>query len=804
MTRLQQPRLEALMQAAPGGVDGAMAGKLGQVYRFAHGLLGEAERFPGVRQMDYNVEVALSALQLGLEPEALSAALLRGTPSDKLIATQIGELFGRDVVLIREGLAKLEAYTSGASKTQRTLEAIRRALLTIIEGNLTIVLLRLVICLHDLEAAGTQSAEIQQATARDALDIYAPLANRLGVWQLKWPIEDLAFRYLNPDKYDEIADGLVHQRSERDQKIQAAIQRLGARLREEGIAAVVTGRPKHIYSIYRKMERKKLRLEEINDAQALRIIIEQDDPEDPTLKEEDRRKVRYNQTYRALGVVHSLWQPVPDEFDDYILQPKQNGYRSLHTAVLDDDGNVLEVQIRTRQMHRQAEMGIAAHWAYKEGGRLDPALQRQIQSLRQLLPALDQPVEVGDDSAEHLGEELLGERIFVFTPKKDVIDLPAGATPVDFAYAIHTEVGHRCRGARVNDKMVPLDHHLRSGDRVEIITYPRDSPGRPNRDWLNPNSGYTASNRTRSRIRRWFRQHEREQNVELGRKLLDEEIKHYRLGELVTYDELAHMLNESQVDDFLAKIGFGDISRSQVEGALKLLSRDRLRSEQADSIAPTPGPPTPGVSGKRILVLGASDLPTTLARCCNPIYPEPIAGYVTRGRGVTIHHQTCRQLQYKRRTEPGRVVAVEWVMAKATDEAAQSAGLVDGKKHKKRDKESSATVNNSKEGTPSAGPGEGKKKRKKREREKGVTTGGGYSVPFNVRAYRDANLIRRIADSLKGQNINLLKMKATNSGHYTDIYILAQVNDIDQAQWIMSKLQGFSNVVDVQSRHVTR
>lgn len=781
-----------------------MAGKLRQAYRFAHGLLGEAERFPGVRQMDYNVALALSALHLGLEQEALSAALLRGTPTDKLIATQIGELLGREVVLIREGLAKLDTYTNNASKTQRTLEAIRRALLTIIEGNLTIVLLRLIICLHDLEAAGTQSAEIQQSTARDALDIYAPLANRLGVWQLKWPIEDLAFRYLNPDKYHEIADGLVHQRSERDQKIQAAIWRLSARLQEEGIAAVVTGRPKHIYSIYRKMERKKLRLEEINDAQALRVIIEQDDPEDPSLKEEERRKVRYNQSYRALGVVHSLWQPVQEDFDDYILQPKQNGYRSLHTAVLDDDGNVLEVQIRTRQMHRQAEMGIAAHWAYKEGGRPDPVLQRQIQSLRQLLPSLDQPTEMGDDSAEHLGEELLGERIFVFTPKKDVIDLPAGATSIDFAYAIHTDVGHRCRGARVNDKMVPLDHHLRSGDKVEIITYPRDSPGRPNRDWLNPNSGYTASNRTRSRIRRWFRQHEREQNVELGRKMLEEEIKHYRLGDLVTIEELAHMLNESQVDDFLAKIGFGDISRSQVEGALKLLSRDRLRPEQSDNEAATLASPTLAASGKRILVLGASDLPTTLARCCNPIYPEPIAGYVTRGRGVTIHHQTCRQLQYKRRTEPGRVVAVEWAAPKPKDESSHAASLSDAKKGRKRDKESSEAVGSAKSEPPIISSSDEKKKRKRREKEQNQTSGSGYSVPFNVRAYRDANLIRRIADSLKGQNINLLKMKATNSGHFTDIYILAQVNDIDQAQWIMAKLQGFNNVVDVQSRHVTR
>lgn len=770
MSRLYQPELEALIQAAPGGPEGASADTLRQAFGFAYDLLGETERFPGVSQIRHNLAVAQSGLELALDTDGLAAALLQGIPADKLVTAQVGELFGRNVNLILEGLAKLDVYTKTQSKTQRTLEAIRRALLTIIDGKLTIVLLRLNICLCDLNAAAHLPSEIQQALAQDALDIYAPLANRLGIWQLKWPIEDLAFHYLNPEKYSEIASALIHHRQVRDQHIQAAIHALSQKLHEEGIAATVTGRPKHIYSIYRKMERKHVGVEEVYDAQALRVILDKDDPENPELSEEARKKVRYNQTYRALGVVHHLWEPIQEDFDDYIQQPKQNGYRSLHTAVLDDQGNILEVQIRTRQMHKQAELGIAAHWAYKEGARLDPVLQRQIQSLRQLLPTLDKSVDSADENIEHLGEELLGERIFVFTPKDDIFDLPQGATPVDFAYAIHTDVGHRCRGAKVNGKMAPLNYRLHSGDRVEIITYPRDTPGRPNREWLKPNSGYTASNHTRSRIRRWFRQHDREQNIELGRKIVEEELKHYRLTAPLTLEELAYSLNETKIEDFLAKIGFGDVSRSRLEGALKLLSHDRR--------PPTPEPtalnaaPIVLAPGRGVLVMGAVDLPINFARCCNPIYPEPIIGYLTRGRGVTIHHQGCRQLQYKQRMEPGRVVSAEW-------------GNID---------------------KPSPPPVEESKNSKsaKKAKKAKAQPNNSYAVPYKVRAYRDTTLVRRIADSLKGQNVSLIKIKATNGDRYTDIYILAQVTDIDQAQWIRSKLQGFDNVLEVQSRQLTR
>ncbi len=416
---------------------------------------------------------------------------------------------------------------------------------------------------------------------------------------------------------------------------------------------------------------------------------------------------------------------------------------------MDEEGHILEVQIRTQKMHDEAERGIAAHWAYKEGNRPSAQAQRQIQSLRQLLGALgSHSSEMGDDSSENISEELLGERIYVFTPRRDLIDLPKDATPVDFAYAIHTDVGHRCRGALVNKKIVPLNHKLKTGDEVSIITYPRDTPGRPNREWLNPKSGYTTSPNTRNRIRRWFRQHERAQNIELGRRAVEEVLRPYRAS--VTAEEIAHQLNESNLDNFLAKVGFGDISRAQIEGSLKIILRERKTPSepQATPEAPTPpaGPPLLSAGSGRggVQVLGATGLPVNLAGCCKPIPPEPILGYVTRGRGVTIHHRDCPQVLYKLRHEPERVVPVSW----------------------------------------------------------GEHTGS-YAVPYNIKAHRDTGLLRRIAETLKGQNINLLKAKATNSSRHTHIYISAQVNDLDQARWIRNKLRDFDSVIEVHSRLLT-
>lgn len=750
MTRLHIQPLQDLIATLPDGPDGPTAQAVCRAYDYAGAKMGERERFPGVYATAHGLVVASALNELQADRDTLVAALLHGLKSEEYRHPECQELFGRPTVNILDNLHKLDVYTDTASgsKNQRTLEAIRRAVFTLVEGDLRTVLLRLSLCLCDLHAAASLPEGLKRDLSQDALNIYAPLANRLGIWQLKWQIEDLAFRYLEPEKFNQIAVALVHRRSERDQRVRKALQRLQQELAQEKIAATVSGRPKHIYSIYRKMERKQVGLDNIYDAQALRVIVERDEPEALDLPDEERRKHKYTLCYRVLAVVHNLWTPIASEFDDYIQHPKQNGYRSLHTAVMDEEGHILEVQIRTRKMHDEAERGIAAHWAYKEGSRPSAQAQRQIQSLRQLLGALgSHSSELGDDSGENISEELLGERIYVFSPKRDLFDLPKNATPVDFAYAIHTDVGHRCRGALVNKKIVPLNHKLKTGDEVSIITYPKDTPGRPNREWLNPKSGYTASNHTRNRIRRWFRQHERTQNIELGRRAVEEVLRPYRLT--VTVEDIAHQLNENNLDDFWAKVGFGDISRAQIEGALKIVLRER-KSHPETSPSPepeaAPGPPLLPGSAHRggVQVLGAVGLPVNLAGCCKPIPPEPILGYVTRGRGVTIHHRDCPQVQYKLRHEPERVVPVSW----------------------------------------------------------GEHTGS-YAVPYNIKAHRDTGLLKRIAETLRGQNINLIKAKATNSSRHTHIYISAQVNDLDQARWIRNKLRDFDTVIEVHSRLLT-
>ncbi len=627
---------------------------------------GDHKRPSGEPYLDHARAVAAGLNELGVDDtDTIVAALLHDAllPHTGLTEAMLTAEFGPTVAGLVRSARSLDNYAQRASQNKtagelgleaqqdrQTLEAIRRALLSIIEGDIRIILIRMVDCLQDLRRAGTPDRDQQRRRAWEALHIYAPIANRLGIWHLKWQLEDNAFRYLEPEKYREIALRLDDGRDRRALKVDKAAARLRRRLSNLGVKAVVTGRPKHMYSIYRKMARKELDFEQIYDIQALRVILEpQDKVAYRALSSKAKDDADRDLCYQVLGAVHSLWQPIRGEFDDYIGSPKPNGYMSLHTAVIDETGQKLEVQIRTQRMHEDAEHGIAAHWAYKEqGAKVSSSSQKRIQNLRELLATL-QEVEDDFDGAPPLDLARLEERIHVFTPKDDVLDMPAGATPIDFAYQIHTEVGHRCRGARVNGKMVSLDYRLKSGDKVEIITAKR---GGPNRDWMNPSLGYTGSARTRSKIRHWFRQQDREQNIQQGREVVERELRRLNLSDDISVDDIATVMKYDDVEDFLCLVGFGDIQPNQIIGAIAARGQKRPETQDLQALLRN-NPQT-----KSLTVHGVGGVHTRLAQCCTPVAPEPIIGYVTRGQGITIHTQSCPQVAAI--TERERLIDVEW------------------------------------------------------------------------------------------------------------------------------------------------
>nr|MBO2466574.1 GTP diphosphokinase [Xanthomonadaceae bacterium] len=517
----------------------------------------------------------------------------------------------------------------------RNSEGLRRLLLAIIQ-DLRVVPLLLSRQLAKMRAAAALPEEERRALAQLTRDIHAPLANRLGIWQLKWELEDLAFRYLEPDTYRAIASELDGTRAERERYIEQVKTQLGAALAAQGLQAEITGRPKHIYSIWRKMQKKSLPIDKLYDLRAVRVMVQD-----------------VAACYAALGVVHALWVPVPGEFDDYIARPKPNGYSSLHTAVIGPEGRTLEVQIRTREMHEQAELGVAAHWRYKEGGKgADKAFERKIAWMRQLL---EQAGEGRDaELAGSLDAELVEDRVYALTPKGEVIDLPQGATPLDFAYHVHTMVGHRCRGAKVNGRIVPLTYRLRSGDKVEILTGKEPDP---RRDWLVPANGYLASGRSRDKVRAWFHKLDRARNVQAGRELLERELK--RLGlQQADLAPVARRFHAETVDDLYVQVALGDVGPSQVGRAL-------LELERAAEAPPAPPPrPEPRQARKRgepgFTVQGVGNLLVQLARCCQPVPGEAIAGYLTRHRGVTVHRAGCAAFARLAAAQPQRVLPVEW------------------------------------------------------------------------------------------------------------------------------------------------
>ena len=599
------------------------------------GSLPEQDRLKSA--IDEGREIAEIVAPLGLPFELLAAVHAYPLYRENLLDdNSLKNKPLSDISRFIIGLEQLNQFSlpddwqPGEALAVQQSEALRKMLLAVV-SDVRLVLVRIAEQLYRLRQAKKAPREIQQALALEAREIYASLANRLGVWQLKWELEDLAFRYLDPDTYLEIARALKEKRAEREGFLDEAQTTLRRELGEQGIEATISGRPKHIYSIWRKMQRKDRGMESLYDIRAVRILVND-----------------VGACYAALGVVHNLWPYIPGEFDDYIANPKENNYQSLHTAVVGPEGKTLEVQIRSHDMHRHAELGVAAHWRYKEGGGAPAAFDQKIQFLRQLL----EPTDDGADLLDQIRDDFFEDRVYAVSPKGDVVELPSRATPLDFAYHVHTQVGHRCRGAKVNGRIVPLTYRIENGDHVEIIT---GSQSKPSRDWISPKLGYLAGARARAKVRSWFRQQDRDQHQRQGREILDRELARLGVKDMAT-DRIAKQLKLKDTDTLCVALGAGDLTSASIATALQNLRGTELPAR----IRSRRPPQHKGSKPDPAAVSGIGDLMCNFARCCRPVPPEPIVGYITQGRGVSIHRQDCGNFLGLNRRYPERIVEIGW------------------------------------------------------------------------------------------------------------------------------------------------
>ena len=660
MVAVSHPVLES---AAPDAVAGWL-GALSAVYPaedrrafeaaldYARERCGNERSRDGELLIERAIGTAMIVAALKLDAGTVRAALLIGLAGAHAFDPEdVATRFGGDTATLVAGAARMDeirATPPQGDSNERAAQAerLRKMLLAMVE-DIRVVLIKLAertAALRFLIAGGSERKEARQQAAREVLELFAPLANRLGVWQLKWELEDLSLRALEPDTYKSIASLLDERRLDRQRYIEDVIAILARELESAGVRGEITGRPKHIYSIWNKMRRKQSGIDSLYDIRAVRILVE--DVKD---------------CYSALGIVHHLWTPLPREFDDYIAKPKANDYRSLHTAVIGPEGKPLEVQIRTREMHQHSEYGVAAHWRYKEGAtreaRRDPAFEDRIAWLRQVLDWKDAVVDASEWLAA-FKSSLFTDTIYVLTPQGKVVDLPVGSTPVDFAYAVHTSLGHRCRGARIDGTMVPLHHALKNGERVEIIAAKQ---GGPSRDWLNPEQGYAHSHRARTKVRQWFKAQQLEETLAQGRAIVERELA--RAGATaVSLDAVAVKAGFTKADELYAAVGRAELNTRQLVSA--------IRAARTPVAEPEPEAQTPaevvareskaGGSGGGILVVGVDRLMTNLARCCKPAPPDPIVGFVTRGKGVTIRRQRCSNVLRMRAREPERLIVADW------------------------------------------------------------------------------------------------------------------------------------------------
>jgi GTP pyrophosphokinase len=604
---------------------------LHRAFEFAAQAHHDQTRVTGEPYITHPLASAQILADIGIDPVAITAAILHDVPEDTDYTLEdIEEQFGAEVAQLVDGVTKLSKFSTHTHEEQQA-ENIRKMFLAMAD-DIRVVLIKLADRLHNMRTLYALPPDKQQRIAGQTLEIYAPLAERLGMWSVKWELEDLAFKTLEPDSYDELARMLDTRRKAREAFIQRAIETLRPELKRAGLEAELSGRPKHLYSIWKKMQRKGAEIGEIYDVYAIRILVEE-----------------VKDCYAALGIVHSLWRPIPGQFDDYIAVPKPNLYQSLHTAVMALDGQPLEIQIRTRAMHQVSEAGIAAHWRYKEGSRPDREYDAKLAWLRQVM---DWQREVSDatEFVEGVKLDVFQDQVFVFTPKGEVKDLPAGATPLDFAYRIHTDIGHRCIGAKINNRLVPLDYRLKNGDIVEIVTTKGDHG--PSRDWMN----LVRTSHAREKIRQWFKRQERDENIAHGRESLDRELRRLARTSLgaVGVDrimEIARAYKYENLDDFYAAVGYGAVGAQQVVTRLGVVDDAQL------TLPPTAAPPSPSRQGG-VRVKGVGDLLVRFGQCCHPIPGDPIIGFITRGKGVTVHLRNCRTVLGERETS--RLIEVDW------------------------------------------------------------------------------------------------------------------------------------------------
>jgi GTP pyrophosphokinase len=666
---------------------------------------------------DAALEVAEIVRTLDADDDVVIAAMLQPLLEEKFLDVDAAsKRFGEEATRLARALSQLGHFglppdwTPERGLESAQAEALRKMLVAVI-GDVRLVVVRLAEQMQRMRSSKAAEAAVKRKLAIETREVYAPLANRLGVWQVKWELEDLAFRFLQPTEYKHIAAALKVRRSERERYIEELKGQLQGELRAADIEAKIDGRPKHIYSIWRKMQAKQLAFEQLMDIRAARVLVN-------TVAE----------CYAALGIVHSLWQFIPGEFDDYIATPKDNLYRSIHTAVIGPGAQPVEIQIRTHDMHANAERGVAAHWRYKEGGRGDQAYERKINQLRALL-APD-----GGDSAhdflDRMRVDLFQDRVYVLSPKGEIVDVPVGGTPLDFAYQVHTDLGHRTRGAKVNGRMVGLDYRLKNSETVEIIA--AKTP-QPSRDWLSPQSGFLASPRHRNKVRAWFRKQNEAQNKLEGRAMLDREIQ--RLGvHSPPMPELLSELKLASTEALHEALGLGEISAAQVTGAIQRLlhARDARPVEIARPRATAPREP-------EIEIQGIGELLSSYAGCCKPVPPEPIAGYITVGRGVSIHSQSCANLARLRAKSPARVLEVAW----------------------------------------------------------GAQASGEFPVDIEVEAFDRRGLVRDVSAALADEKISIRSMNTMTDGrdHIARMQIGIHINGLPQLSRVLARIAQLPNVL---------
>ncbi|MBN8580647.1 MAG: bifunctional (p)ppGpp synthetase/guanosine-3',5'-bis(diphosphate) 3'-pyrophosphohydrolase [Anaerolineae bacterium] len=701
-----------------------------RAYVIAEEAHREQKRHSGEPYINHCLAVAGILAELKVPAEVIVAGLLHDTVEDTSITlSDIRRDFGDAVKILVDGVTKLTQLprvSRGDQHAENTdneaedeiilpallgrkedmiSETLRKTFLAMGE-DVRVVLIKLADRLHNMRTLGHMPEHKRRRIAQETLDIFAPLANRLGIWQLKWELEDLSFRYVQPEKYKEIAESLAERRPDRERQLEEIKENLVRLLEKNNIKAEVSGRPKHIYSIFKKMQNKDKSFGMLYDVRAVRLIV----PDVPAC-------------YSALGVIHTTWRPIPGEFDDYIAVPKDNHYQSLHTAVMFDDRRPLEIQIRTQEMHMSAEYGIAAHWRYKEGGKHDKQFEQRIKDLRKMMEWRSD-VNDATEFVESMQSDVFRDRVYVFTPRGDIIDLPAGSTPIDFAYHVHTDIGHRCRGARVNGKLVPLDHELKTGDQVEVLTAKR---GGPSRDWLNNNLALVKTQRARSKIRVWFKILEDEQNLATGRDTLERELGRLGITE-VNFEKLARELGYKTPDAMFIHLGTGELSTSLI---IKKFSDEEEQKDILEANAPA----SSSKSTDAVEVVGLKGMLASMAKCCNPAPGDQIIGYITRGRGATIHRQDCPNILQTPDRE--RLLKVGWGHVEQT-----------------------------------------------------------FPVPVKIKAYDRQGLMSDISILLSDENININNVSVNVNRSIADLRLIIEVKDLTQLSRILTRIENLPNVME--------